>query len=138
MKTLLSLLLTLIAATAGAQEAFSLHLGATAWPRDPRTQARLVQWESPMGRLMYEASVQQAGLGREGLAGRAPMGLAMRLKSQSGVPPQVISAALENGVQLSETGILRIRWPWEEDLQRPDLPLEQQISLQLGRRLEIQ
>lgn len=138
MRTIISLLLALIAGTAGAQEAFSLHLGAATSRRDPRTQARLALWNSPMGRLQQQTSMLQAGLGREGLAGGAPTALAVRAKGQAGVPPQVIAAALASGIQLSQTEVVRIHWPWEQGLEQPELPLEQQISLLLGRRLEIQ
>lgn len=125
------------AATVMGQQGFSLRLGdLTMAPRNPRTRARLAEWNSPMGRLMYDLAQQRAGLGREGLVGH-PMGVAIRLKAQRGLPVQVITAAVERGVQLDERAVPVVHWPWEEQTGQPALSLDQQISLLLGRRLEV-
>lgn len=125
------------AATVMGQQGFSLRLGdLTMTPRNPRTRARLAEWNSPMGRLMYDLAQQRAGLGREGLVGY-PMGVAIRLKAQRGLPVQVITAAVERGVQLDERAVPVVHWPWEEQTEQPAMSLDQQISLLLGRRLEV-
>jgi hypothetical protein len=135
---LLTIVLTLAAASAAAQESFSLRLGAGPWPpRDPRTEARLAEWDSPMGRVAYQVAQQQASVGREGLVGGG-QGLALRVKAQAGTRPQIIATSLLNGIPLADSTVLEIHWPWDEEITNAPLPLEQQISLLLGRRLEIQ
>jgi hypothetical protein len=125
------------ATTAMGQQGFSLRLGdLTAAPSNPRTRARLAEWNSPMGRLVYDLAQQQASLGREGLPGY-PMAIAIRLRAQRGLPVQVVTAAIENGVQIDERAVPVVHWPWEEKGEQPALSLDQQISLLLGRRLEV-
>lgn len=133
---ILAIVLT-VAATAMGQQGFSLRLrDLRPAPRNPRTRARLAEWNSPMGRVMYDLSQQRASVGREGLPGY-PMGVVIRLKAQRGVPLRLITAAIENGVQFDERAVPVVHWPWEEQKQQPALSLDQQISLLLGRRLEV-
>jgi hypothetical protein len=135
-----ALILVIVLATAASamgQQGFSLHLGDLTTARmNPRTRARLAEWNSPMGRLMYDLAEQRASLGREGLPGSS-VGVAVRLRAQQGVPLRVVTAAVENGIQLDERAVPVVHWPWEEQTQEPALSLDQQISLLLGRRLEV-
>ena len=122
-------------AAAGERE-FPLRLEEElARPRvDPRTEARLAQWNSPMGRLMYDMQQQQGALMRGGQPGGSG-GLAFRLKFQQGLSPAVMAATSEGGVELYERAVHVIRWPWKKD-QGEAMPMEEQLSLMLGHRLE--
>ena len=129
---------TAVAVGAGSDQEmrFSLQLAEelARSPVDPRTEARLAQWDSPMGRLAYEMQQQQALIMRGGQPGGAA-GLGFRLKLQSGLGLKLTVAPVDTGVDLYERSIAPIRWPWLED-DRPALSIEEQLSLMLGRRLE--
>lgn len=122
--------------SAAADREFPLRLEEElARPRvDPRTDARLAQWNSPMGRLMYDMQQQQAGLMRGGQPGGSGA-LAFRLKFQKGLSPAVMAATVESGVELYERAVHVIRWPWRKD-DGEAMPMEEQLSLLLGHRLE--
>ncbi len=138
MRRILVVLVLALAATAAAQDrTFTLGLEAMPLtPRDARTQTRLAQWNSPMGRVQYEMSRAQAGAGFTGLVGGATPGIAFRVKVQEGLPLHLVSAVNVAGVQLHEQEALVIRWPWEKDEKKPEPPpLDEQISRQLERRL---
>jgi len=122
--------------SATANTGFSLRLEEElARPRvDPRTEARLAQWNSPMGRLMYNMQQQQGALMRGGQPGGSG-GLAFRLKFQRGLSPAMMAATVEGGVELYERAVLVIRWPWRKD-EGEAMPMEEQLSLLLGHRLE--
>jgi len=124
------------AATCAAEEGFSLDLYSLRWPPNPRTEARLAEWNSPIGRVAYEVATMQGSLGRTGLPG-GNTGLAIRFKLQGGLSPELITAVVADGVALDERSLSVIHWPWDEQRANPPLPIDQQISLLLGRRLEI-
>ncbi len=140
MRVLLTVWLVSAAAVVGAgsddEMRFSLKLHEElSRPRvDPRTEARLAQWDSPMGRLLYEMQQQQALIMRGGQPGGA-VGLGFRLKLQSGLGLDLATSPVDAGVDLYERSIAPIRWPWQED-DEPALSIEKQLSLMLGRRLE--
>ena len=134
---ILALLMLAAGASFASDADFSLHLGELHWPPpDPRTEARRAVWNSPMGRLMYEMAQQRAGLGLAGLPGGGSA-LALRLKLQPGLAPALVAASLNSGAELYEQRMKVIVWPWDETPEDQSLPVEQQISLILGRRLEI-
>jgi hypothetical protein len=114
---------------------FSLDLEEALRSQDPRTEARLSQWNSPMGRLMHQIEQQHASLMRGSQPGGAA-GMGFRLKLQSGLDPELITTSVDTGIELYERAMEVIRWPWADE-QRPVLPLEEQLSLLLGRRLEV-
>ena len=121
---------------AAADGEFPLRLEEElARPRvDPRTEARLAQWNSPMGRLMYNMQQQQGSLMRGGQPGGSS-GLSFRLKFQKGLSPAVMAATIDGGVELYERAVHVIRWPWRKD-DGEAMPMEEQLSLLLGHRLE--
>ena len=77
-------------------------------------------------------------LGRSGLVGGWSPGVAVRVGFVEGLPPRVVTAVLDGGIQRYEQTVEVVRWPWAE----PDatagavLPLDRQLSVLLGRRLE--
>lgn len=129
--------LIMVAGVTAAQDGFPLQLEKELMrpPVDPRTEARLAQWNSPMGRLAYQIQEQQASLMRGSQPGGA-IGLGVRLKLQSGVGSHLMASSLDTGIELYESSIAVISWPWQEPHDRQALPIEQQLSLLLGRRLE--
>lgn len=134
--TILGLLLSLLAAEAAAEEGFTLDLYALRWPPNPRTEARLADWNSPIGRVAYEVAMLQGSLGRTGLPG-ANTGVALRFRLQGGLAPDLVAAVISDGVALDERSLTVIRWPWTEPTHAQPLEIDQQISLLLGRRLEV-
>jgi hypothetical protein len=121
---------------AAADGEFPLRLEEElARPRvDPRTEARLAQWNSPMGRLMYDMQQQQGTLMRGGQPGGSS-GLTFRLKFQKGLSAAVMAATTEDGVELYERAVHVVRWPWMKDAGEA-MPMEEQLTLLLGHRLE--
>ena len=128
----------LAAADGWGADTFSLGLDQVQWPpADPRTLARRAQWNSPMGRLMYEFSQQQAALYQPGTPGGA-QGMAVGVAFQSGRSPRVVASMMNAGVQLYEQQVLVIAWPWDEDGDTVGArPIDEQISVLLGRRIEL-
>ena len=124
------------ALSAAADTGYRLRLEEElARPRvDPRTEARLAQWDSPMGRLMYDMQQQQGAIMRGGQPGGSG-GLVFRIKLQRGLAPAVMAATSESGVELYERAVHVIRWPWKDD-EGDAMPMEEQLSLLLGHRLE--
>lgn len=122
-----------------AQETFTLDLDTMPLrPSDPRTEARLAQWNSPMGRVEAHVRQEQAMLGRSGLVGGWSPGVAVRVGFVRGLPPRVITAVLDGGVEHHEQTVEVVRWPWDESdgTGGAVLPLDRQLGLLLGRRLE--
>ena len=102
---------------------------------DPRTEARLAGWNSPMGRVMHHARQMQADILGGGQPGGPPAAIAFRVKVQRGFSPRVIAATSVVGIELYERSIEVIRWPWRES-DAPTLSLEEQLSLMLGERMK--
>ena len=132
----LSVLLVATAATAGAAEQrFALGLDQLDLSQlDARTQARLARWNDPTGRAARHLQQEQANL----LGGGQPGGsqaIAFRAKLQSGFRPRLIVATGEAGVEAYERSMGVIRWPWSESDEEV-LPIEEQLALLLGHRLE--
>lgn len=133
---MLSVLLVATAATAGgAERRFELGLDQLDLSGlDARTQARLAQWNDPMGRAARHLQQEQANLLGGGQPGGS-QGIAFRAKLQSGYRPRLIVATVESGVEAYERSIGVIRWPWSSS-DEVTLPIEEQLSLLLGHRLE--
>jgi len=128
----------LIAATAtagAAEQRFSLGLRELDLSQlDARTRARLAQWNDPAGRAAAHLQQEQANLLGGGQPGGSG-GIAFRVKLQSGFQPRLIVATVEAGVEAYERSMGVIRWPWRES-DEDALPIEEQLSLLLGHRLE--
>jgi hypothetical protein len=134
----LGFILAAVVGSAAAGSGYSLKLEEELdRPRmDPRTDARLAQWNSPIGRLAHHMQQERASMMGSGQPGGGAIGLGFRVKFQAGVRPEVIVASAEWGVEYYERAMAVIRWPWAKDDDRPVLPTEEQLTLLLGRRLE--
>jgi hypothetical protein len=88
-----------------------------------------------MGRLMYEFSQQQAALYQPGTPGGA-QALGVRVTLRRGLPLHLTAAMMNAGTELHEQHVRVVSWPWEKDggTERA-LPVEEQISVLLGRRI---
>jgi hypothetical protein len=140
MRRSLIILAALSAATAaGAGDvSFSLNINDIPLePRpDPRTEARLAQWNDPMGRLLYHFNQQQSWVMRGTMPGSdRATGIAIGVKAQNGVPLQVLSSVVLSGLNLANHDLAETRWPWIDDEELGEMPLVDQISVELGRRL---
>ncbi len=124
------------ASQAGGRLSFSIE-AALSQPQTPAAEARLANWNSSLGRVAYAMAQEQVTLGAGGLVGHS-MGVAVRVGLRPHLRPEIISAAVEQGIGMSERSLTTIHWPWEEETPgQDDLPLEEQISIRLGRLLEI-
>jgi hypothetical protein len=89
-----------------------------------------------MGRLMYQFNQQQAWIMRGTMPGGDRVnGLAVRARAQNGLPLGLVAASTEAGRDLALQNLYAIRWPWIDDQEIAAMPLDEQIALQLGRRL---
>jgi hypothetical protein len=131
----LALLAATATAAAGDDPEFTLGLESLRLSSlDPRTEARLAQWNSPMGRTEYAVRQQQAEILAGGQPGGPPGAIAFRVKVQGKVDPRFVAAMSAGGVELYERTIDVIRWPWRDSDERT-LSFEEQLSLMLGDRL---
>jgi hypothetical protein len=103
---------------------------------DPRTEARLAQWNSPMGRLMHNFNQQQAWIMRGTMpGGERVTGAAVSVKAQNGLPLRLIATTSRAAIEISERQVAVVRWPWDDDAAPPVMALDEQLSVLLGRRL---
>lgn len=124
------------ASIAGGRLSFSIE-AALNQPQTPAAEARLANWNSSLGRVAYAMAQEQVTLGTGGLVGHS-MGVAVRVGFRPQLRPEIISAAVEQGIGMSERSLTTIHWPWEEEPPgEENLSLEEQISIRLGRLLEI-
>ncbi|MCK5376509.1 MAG: hypothetical protein KAJ97_05470 [Acidobacteria bacterium] len=133
---IIAILATPVFSGAGDVE-FSLNLKSISLaPRpDPRTEARLAEWNSPMGRLTAAFNQQQAWVMRGTQPGLERVnGVAIRVKAQHGVPVEVLAATMEAGIDVSRQQV-KVDWLWRRNEEEPAMSLEEEISLLLGRRL---
>jgi hypothetical protein len=131
----LGLMAAALTSVAGAQTDFDLELEKELRrpPVDPRTENRLAQWNSPMGRLMYQMQEQHASLMRGNQPGGA-MGLGFRLRWQGRVGWNLVASPVDSGIEMYERSLAVVRWPWQEPADTV-MTIEQQVSTLLGRRL---
>jgi hypothetical protein len=139
-RVLIHLILILATATAaGAGEvSFSLSLDniPTTLPRDPQTEARLALWNDPMNRLLYHFNQQQAWVMRGTMPGGDRVsGVAVMAKAQNGLPLELLATTMQAGLTTAQQNLAQVRWPWIDEEALAALPLEQQLSIELGRRL---
>ena len=140
MRRILTIIMLTIAANfaAAADVDFSLNLDTTpVAPRsDPRKEARLAEWNSPMGRLIHNFNQQQAWMMRGTMpGGERVQGLAVNVKVQNGLPIHLLAATMQASTAVSESRIAVVRWPWSKDVEEPVMALDEQLSELLGRRL---
>jgi hypothetical protein len=136
-RTLILLLALGATSLVDAQDEFTLGLETIdLTPRDPRTEARLAGWNSPMGRTEHHLREQQASILAGGMPGGPPAAIVFRAKMQKGFQPRWVVATSFAGVEMYERTIDVIRWPWEER-DGPTLSIEEQLTLMLGYRLKM-
>ena len=108
-------------------------------PRDPRTEARLARWnDDPMARVAMHMASEQARMlgGHQPGAGR-PNAMVFSVKFQKGLAAALTVASSASGVEFYERRMAVITWPWEKDDDpKPALPLDEQLTVLLGDRLE--
>ncbi len=138
-RILTAIALMITASVAAASDVkFSLNIDKiplTTRP-DPRKEARLAEWNSPMGRLIHNFNQQQAWMMRGTMpGGERVQGLAVKVKIQNGLPIHLLAATMQASTAISEARIAVVQWPWSTDVEEPVMSLDEQLSLLLGRRL---
>lgn len=144
MKTLLIIVLAMLIvppAVAGDEEkSFDLLLEeALQQPRDPRTQARLARWnDDPMARVAMHMASEQARIYGGNLPGMGkPRALVFSVQLRKNIASALTVASSASGVTFYERRMAVITWPWEEDKEpKPSMPLDEQLTVMLGDRLE--
>jgi hypothetical protein len=132
----------IVIAAAGVVDAgdvsFSLNINniPTTTRLDPATEARLAHWNDPMGRLLYHFNQQQAWIMRGTMPGGERVGgAAVMVKAQNGQPLTLLATTMQAGLVAAQQDLAQVRWPWIDEEAVAALPLDQQLSLELGRRL---
>ena len=108
-------------------------------PRDPRTQARLARWnDDPMARVaMHMASEQARMLGGHQPGAGKPNAMVVSVKFQKGLAAALTVASSASGFEFYERPMAVITWPGEKDEEpKPAMPLDEQLTVLLGDRLE--
>ncbi len=129
-------------AAAGAEEKkqFNLDLDKISLkPRDPRTEARLARWnDDPMARVaMAMASENARMLGGHQPGMGQPRAMVFSVRLQKGLAAALMVSSSASGVEFYERRMTTIRWPWEDDDEaKPAMPLDEQLTIMLGKRLE--
>lgn len=117
---------------------FSVEVGefpVTARP-DPRKEARLALWNDPMNRLLYHYHQNLSWTIRGTMPGTERVGGAViSVKAQPGVPLAILTDSIPSSFSLGKKDLSEIRWPWIDEREFSAMPLEQQLSVLLGRRL---
>ena len=110
-------------------------------PRDPRTQARLARWnDDPMARVaMAMASEQAHILGGHQPGMSQPRAMVFSVRLQKGLAAALMVSSSASGVEFYERRMAVITWPWEDEEEtKPAMPLDEQLTVMLGERLESQ
>lgn len=147
MRILAPVLVALAVAAAGAVPAgaederpFTLDLDEMTFrPTDQRTEARLARWnDDPMARVAMHMASEQARIigGNQPGAGRQNA-MVVSVQFRKGLAAALTVASSASGVELYERRMAVIRWPWVDDDEAPPaMPLEEQLTVLLGERLE--
>jgi len=133
-----SLILGTSVAGGAGDVSFSLNINniPTTAGLDPATEARLAMWNDPMNRLLYHFNQQQAWLMRGTMpGGERAGGVAVSVKAQAGLPLQLLATNMQAGLVAAQQDLAHVRWPWIDDEALAELPLDEQLSIELGRRL---
>ncbi len=144
---LILVLALLIATPVAADEAeekkqFNLQLDKISLrPQNPRTRARLDRWNNdPMARVEMAMATDQARMLGGYMPGIAqPRALALSIRLRKGLAAALVASYSASGVDFYEQPVTVIRWPWEdEDDAKPAMPMDEQLTIMLGNRLEHQ
>ena len=144
---LILVLALLVAAPAAADEAddqkqFNLELDKISLkPQDPRTQARLARWnDDPMARVAMAMASEQAHIVGGHQPGMSqPRAMVFSVRLQKGLAAALMVSSSASGVEFYERRMAVITWPWEDEEEtKPAMPLDEQLTVMLGKRLESQ
>lgn len=130
-------MLAAVVADAGDVE-FSLSLDSFKWTpnQDARTKARLAQWNDPMGRMLHHFNQQQAWIMRGTMPGGERVdGVAVRVKSQNGLPLHLLASTMKGGIDTAQQGLVQFGPRAVSDEELDAMSLEEQLTELLGRRL---
>jgi hypothetical protein len=108
-------------------------------PQDQRTEARLARWnDDPMARLaMAMADDQARMLGGHQPGMGQPRAMVFSVRLQKGLAAALMVSSSASGVDFYQRRMTTIKWPWEKDDEdKPAMPLDEQLSIMLGDRLE--
>ncbi len=127
-------------AAGGGERQFQLDLDKISLkPQDPRTEARLARWnDDPMARVaMAMASEQARIVGGHQPGMDQPRAMVFSVRLQKGLAAALMVSSSASGVEFYERRMAVITWPWEEDDEtKPAMPLDEQLTVMLGERLE--
>ena len=144
---LILVLALLVAAPAATDEAddqkqFNLELDKISLkPQDPRTQARLARWnDDPMARVAMAMASEQAHIVGGHQPGMSqPRAMVFSVRLQKGLAAALMVSSSASGVEFYERRMAVITWPWEDEEEtKPAMPLDEQLTVMLGERLESQ
>ena len=136
-RCLLFFALLILTTPAFAEVTVSIHASSGQSAADAAKEARLKEWNSPRGRLNYHVNSEYSRMLRGGQPGAAAAPVFL-IKLQSGVSPQLITAAVDAGVTISSRRLMEIPWPWLDKEDVLDLSFEERLGLLLGSRLFLQ
>ena len=134
---ILALALLILTTPAGAEVSVSIHASGGQSAADAAKEARLMEWNSPGGRLNYHLNSEYSRMLRGGQPGAAAAPVFL-IKLQSGVSPELITSAVDAGVPISSRRLMEIPWPWLEKEDVLDLSFEERLGLLLGSELFLQ
>jgi hypothetical protein len=115
---------------------FSLSISADGHrSSSPAQEAQRALWNDPMIRLMraMDAEVGHLMIGQPG-GGRTPPLFSIGMGG--GLPPRILSAAIETSLAGSIEPPTAVAWPWLDENEPTPPPMEEQLALLLGKRLE--
>ena len=131
MRNLATIALLLSAATAWSGDPgveLSLRLETLITGQDVRNAAI-----DPMDHLLWAANMEHSMMLRGGQPGGAAAPVFL-IRVAGGQPPEVIAAALDNGVRVQENVVTEIPWPWQPRTE-DDTELSSALAVELGQRL---
>ena len=113
---------------------FSLRITTHDRPSSPAQEAQSALWNDPMIRLMraMDADFGHLLVGQPG--GRTPPVFVMGFGG--GLPPRILSAAIESSLTPISEPPVAVVWPWIKENEPAPPPMEEQLALLLGQRLE--
>ncbi|RLE22205.1 MAG: hypothetical protein DRJ65_14400 [Acidobacteria bacterium] len=118
------------------ETSFSLSLSAGGHRSlSPAQEAQLALWNDPMNRLIYamDAEIGHLLIGQPG-GGRTPPLISVGVGG--GLPPRILSASIEHNLARSTEPPTAVAWPWLKENEPTPPPMEEQLALLLGERLE--
>ncbi len=129
-------LLAFAQSTSAGEPRFSLSISAgTHQSLSPVQEAQLALWNDPMIRLMraMDGEIGHLLIGQPG-GGRTPPLVSVGLGG--GLPPRILTAAIEQNLAGTTEPPAAITWPWLKENEPAPPPMEEQLALLLGERLE--